>query len=206
MSKEHVMQFTAAVRNDYRRLFHSAKVRTERQAVVHEIVHSLVANKDRYKKAGDPVGVPWWIVAVIHELEASRNFHRHLHNGDPLTHKTVHVPKGRPPGNPPFKWEKSAADALTFDGLAHATDWSISHALFRLEKFNGFGYRKKEININSPYLWSFSQHYRKGKFASDGVFDPELVSQQCGAAVLLRVMVDQGEVTALSSDASVVPA
>jgi lysozyme family protein len=189
------MRFTNQLRDEYRDLFQTAKVKPERKELVEGIVNSLVAHKDRYKKAGKKAGVPWWIVAVIHDLEASRNFKLHLHNGDPLTHKTVRVPKGRPPGQPPFTWEESAADAMTFDGLAHAKDWSISHALLRLEGLNGFGYRNADINIPSPYLWSFSQHYKRGKFDTDRHFNPTLVSQQCGAAVLIRVMVNDGHIT-----------
>ncbi|MDQ3815011.1 MAG: hypothetical protein M3347_13810, partial [Armatimonadota bacterium] len=34
-------------------------------------------------------------------------------------------------------------------------------------------------------------HYTKGKFVADGVFDPNAVSKQCGAAVLLRRMIDR---------------
>lgn len=195
------MQFTAALRDEYRRLFSTAKVRPERQALVAQTVASLVSHKPRYEKAGNPVGVPWWMVAVIHDLEASQNFNTHLHNGDPLTHKTVHVPAGRPPGSPPFTWERSARDALMLDGLTHVADWSISHALFRLEGFNGFGYRNPTIDIPSPYLWSFCQHYTKGKFDADGHYDPNLVSQQCGAGVLLRVMVDDAIVKTLSTTA-----
>lgn len=193
------INFTSELRNEYRRRFTSAKVRPERRVLVEETVDSLVSHKHRYEAVGDAVGVPWWFVAVIHELEASGNFHAHLHNGDPLTHKTVHVPKNRPPGNPPFTFEESARDALTLDGFAHAHDWSISHALYRLERFNGFGYRQRGINIPSPYLWSFSQHYTRGKFSSDGHFDASLVSQQCGAGVLLRVMVNEGHVTPAST-------
>lgn len=60
-----------------------------------------------------------------------------------------------------------------------------------MERFNGFGYRKKEINIHSPHLWSFSNHYTKGKFIKDKVFSPMAVSRQCGAAVLLKQMVSR---------------
>ena len=188
------MEFTPELRREYRRLFRTAKVRPERTALVQQIAGSLAAHKSRYERAGGPIGVPWWFVAIIHSLEASQNFHTHLHNGDPLTARTVHVPAGRPPGEPPFTWVESARDALTFDGLADVGGWSISRALFRFEGFNGFGYRKSTIAIPSPYLWSFSQHYTRGKFASDGVYDPDLVSQQCGAGVLLRTMVDAGVV------------
>ncbi len=38
----------------------------------------------------------------------------------------------------------------------------------------------------SPYLWSGSNHYRRGKYRSDGEWDPDLVSRQIGSAVLLR--------------------
>jgi lysozyme family protein len=194
------MRFTPALRNEYRRLFGSAKVRPERRAAVHAIVDSLVAHKERYASAGRPVGVPWWFVALLHHLQASRDFHRHLHNGDPLVHRTVRAPEGRPGGPPPFPWEVSARDALTFHRLARIPHWSFSHALFRLESFNGFGYRPR--GIKSPYLWSFSQHYERGTFAN-GHFDPTLASERCGGGVLLRVMVDEGHVAPVRSAPSV---
>ena len=197
------MEFTEDLRDEYRELFHTARVRTQRKAAANQIVDALVANKARYKKVGDPLDIPWWFVAVIHELESGRNFKTHLHNGDPLTRKTVHVPANRPPGNPPFTFEESARDALALHELADKRDWSISRALFRLERYNGFGYRRPSINCRSPYLWSFCQHYTKGKFSSDGHFDANLVSAQCGAGVLLRVMVDRDIVQPQSATAAV---
>jgi lysozyme family protein len=69
----------------------------------------------------------------------SGNFNRHLHNGDPLTSRTVHVPAGRPKsGTPPFTWEQSAVDALAYDGLTQVTDWSIEHVAYVFENFNGW--------------------------------------------------------------------
>ncbi|HBB98745.1 MAG TPA: hypothetical protein DC054_25480, partial [Blastocatellia bacterium] len=107
---------------------------------------------------------------------------------------TVQVPPGRPAtGNPPFKWEDSAIDALVFENFDRVEDWTLPGSLFRLEGFNGFGSRTR--GINSPYLWSFSNHYTKGKFVKDGVFNSEAVSQQCGVAILLRKMVDAGAFT-----------
>jgi lysozyme family protein len=192
---------TIARRDEYRRLFATAKVRPARVALVTHTVDRLVSHKARYEQAGNRVRVPWWFVAVIHELESSGDFTTHLHNGDPLSHKTVHDPAGRPPGRPPFTWRASAEDALRLEGFANVSDWSISHALFRLEKFNGLGYRSR--GIPSPYLWSFSQHYTRGKFVGDHVFDPNAVSSQCGAAVLLRVLVDEGHVSPMASTAAV---
>jgi lysozyme family protein len=58
--------------------------------------------------------VPWELIAALHEREAGGSFKGHLHNGDPLTGRTYHVPAGRPAkGSPPFTWEASAIDALT---------------------------------------------------------------------------------------------
>ncbi len=124
------MELTSALRDEYRMLFQTAKVKPQRKALVDQTVHSLVAHKDRYEHVGDPIDVPWWFVAVIHQMEGSRNFHTHLHNGDPLTHKTVHVPTNRPPGNPPFTFEESARDALTLEGFPSTSTriWSASRS------------------------------------------------------------------------------
>ena len=185
------MNLTKTSSKEYVDLWRSCKIRPSRAAEVDKIVDRIVAHKDRYRKAGKPHGVPWHVVAVIHQLEGSGNFKTHLHNGDPLTARTVHVPKGRPKnGRPPFTWEASAADALAFDGLGRWKNWTLPGTLFALERFNGFGYRPKRIH--SPYLWSFSNQYSKGKFVGDNLFSPTAVSQQCGAAVLLKRMVSRG--------------
>jgi lysozyme family protein len=184
------MNLTTSLSTQYVDLWKSCAVRSQRRAQADAIVDRIVRNKTRYKEAGKPHGVPWHVVGVIHMLEGSGSFSTHLHNGDPLTARTVHVPKGRPKdGRPPFRWEKSASDALVFDGLARWKNWSLPGTLFALERFNGFGYRPR--HINTPYLWSFSNHYTKGKFVQDGVFSPTAVSQQCGAAVLLKRMVSR---------------
>ena len=47
-------------------------------------------------------------------------------------------------------------------------------------------------------------HYTRGKFSSDGHFDSTLVSQQCGAGVLLRALVDGGQVIPASTTAAIV--
>lgn len=146
--------------------------------------------RSRYITVSNKVGVPWWWIGVVHARECSLSFRTHLHNGDPLTGRTVHVPSGRPTyGTPPFQWEFSAEDALRYKGLDQWDDWSVAGSLFRWESYNGFGYRRR--GVHSPYLWSGSLFYEKGKYAADGKFDAELVDRQIGAAVLLRRMVDR---------------
>jgi lysozyme family protein len=66
--------------------------------------------------------------------------------------------------------------------------------LYRFEKYNGFGYRRR--GIVSPYLWSFSNQYTKGKYIADGKWSSEAVSRQCGAALLVKELVAQGAIAA----------
>jgi hypothetical protein len=125
-------------------------------------------------------------------MEASFNFKCHLHNGDPLTARTVQVPSNRPStGAPPFTWEDSATDALRMKKLEQISDWSLPRTLYQLEAYNGFGYRVGHPEVLTPYLWSFSDHYKQGKYVADGKFSPTAVSKQCGAAVILRRMAER---------------
>lgn len=184
---------TPQLRAEYQNLFDTCVVRPERKSEVETAVSSLLQNQSRYQAVSDLTDVPWYIIAVIHNMESTRSFKGHLHNGDPLTARTVQVPAGRPvTGNPPFKWEDSAVDALVFEKFDRVEDWTLAGSLFHLEGFNGFGSRSR--GINSPYLWSFSNQYTRGKFVKDGVFDPNAVSQQIGVAVLLKRMADQAAI------------
>lgn len=178
--------------SEYSLLYESCLIRPNRKAAVGQVVRRLTANRPRYEKVAEALKMPWYVVAVIHNMEAGGDFKRHLHNGDPLSARTTHVPAGRPKtGKPPFTWEASAIDALTGQGLGTWKDWSIPGALYKLEGYNGWGYRDHHPTVKSPYLWSFSNHYTKGKFVRDNVFSPTAVSKQCGAAVLLSNLVSR---------------
>jgi len=178
---------TQKLRQDYFLLYESCLVRPARKAAVDQVARRLGASRPRYEKVAKALRMPWYVVAVIHSLEAGGDFTRHLHNGDPLGARTTHLPAGRPKtGAPPFTWEASAIDALTYRGFGKWTDWSIPGTLYKLEGYNGWGYRDHHPKVHSPYLWSFSNHYTRGKYVADGRFSPTAISQQCGAAVLLR--------------------
>lgn len=116
--------------------------------------------RDRYEAVAVKTGVPWYVIAVIHCMETGLRFDRHLHNGDPLTRRTSHVPAGRPKeGDPPFEGEESAVDALKLRRLGPDTDWSLPGMLYRIEGFYGWGYRLYRAHVLSPYPWGFSNHY-----------------------------------------------
>ncbi len=179
------------LRDEYEELFSTAEILPAKKAMVEDSARQIAAEKERYKVIQAATGVPWYIIGCIHMLEGSLNFKRHLHNGDPLTARTVHVPKNRPVnGTPPFSFEQSAIDALQYDGIAQWDDWSTAGMLYKLEGYNGFGYRLCHSNVKTPYLWSCTNHYTQGKYGADGKFDANLVSQQTGIAALLRALED----------------
>jgi lysozyme family protein len=183
----------ADLAEEYAAWFTAAKVRPEHQESADWHLTLMRQSRSRYQTVGKRLGVPWHFIAAIHGLEASFNFRAHYHNGDfPLSRRTRQVPAGRPPvWLPPSDWESSAADALRLMGFVGQSDWSLPRTLHRLEAYNGFGYRR--AGRVTPYLWSFSGLYSRGKFVADGRFDPRARSQQCGAAVMLKLLESVGE-------------
>jgi len=193
-------KLTDALRAEYQKLFDSCQIRPERAAGIDAATGKIIAGKMRYAAVGKPLGVPWFVIGVLHSLEAGSSFERHLHNGDPLTARTVQVPNGRPlTGEPTFKWEDSAVDALTLDKSAGWTDWTVPGILFKWESYNGWGYRAYHPEVLTPYLWSYTTHYSRGKYVADGTFSPSVVSRQTGAAALLRRLAEKGEMNAQSA-------
>ena len=206
------ISYTPTLSDEYTTLFNTCDVLPARAQEVDKIVDALLSNRARYEQVQNATGVPWYVVAIIHNMEASQNFKRHLHNGDPLTARTVQVPAGRPrTGTPPFTWEESARDAITLRSLGPDTDWSLAGTLYQLEGYNGWGYRLFHPHVKTPYLWSFSNHYRSGKYVADGTWSDTAKSSQCGAAVLLRRMLERGVIafpgapTVTSNEPLVVP-
>jgi lysozyme family protein len=184
----------AELKPEYARLFASAELRPGRSDLARWHVAVLRQFRRRYETVARATGVPWFFVGVVHGLEASYNFRAHLHNGDaPLSQRTRQVPAGRPKAwTAPYDWEASAVDALKMMGFAEADDWSLERTLYRLEAYNGFGYRR--LGVPTPYLWSFTNHYEAGKFVADGSFNPRAKSQQCGAATTLKLLTGAGDV------------
>src|SRR4051812_1398964 len=96
---------------DYQHLYDNMKVRPLFTNAINLAAQHIAQFKVRYTLKTKS-NIPWYGVGLIHYMEASQNFNKHLHNGDSLSQRTTHVPAGRPlKGTPPFTWETSAIDA-----------------------------------------------------------------------------------------------
>jgi lysozyme family protein len=196
-------KFTAALAKGYNDLFNTCEVNPDHLSELESIILRITTFQDKYQTVMNTSSVPWHVIAVIYNMECSLRFDQHLHNGDSLKARTVNDPPGRPKaGQPPFAWEVSALDALQYDNLTTWPDWSVGGICYKLEGYNGWGYRSH--GINTPYLWSYSNQYTSGKYIADGVWSDTAVSRQCGAAVILRRMVEHGAID-LASPASPKP-
>jgi lysozyme family protein len=150
------------------------------------VARRLVKEKTTYQRVEAATGVPWFVVAVIHERESSQRWDRSIAQGDPWNKVSVNVPKGRGP----FKtWYDAAIDALV-NCAPHASkweDWSEGGTLTLLEQYNGLGYASK--GVPSPYIWSGTDQYKSGKYIRDHVYDANVVDSQLGCAGLILAMI-----------------
>jgi lysozyme family protein len=187
-----------SLKDEYATLWQAMTLRPERLPELDYIYGKLTnpASKARYQAVENTTRVPWYVIGILHDLEAGLRFDTHLHNGDPLSGYTYHVPANRPQvgHGPPFSWEESAKDALEYDHLTEVTNWTVERIAFELEKYNGFGYRNNHPYVKSPYLWSYTNIYTSGKYVGDGAWSESAVSNQAGAMAMLKYMIDKGAI------------
>lgn len=200
----------SSLQSEYTNLISMMEVRPEWKDAIDRRARAILANKPRYQVVSDMTGVPWHIIGIIHSMESGLNFNGILHNGEEIIgtgKKTKLGPKGK---GPFATWEEAAVDALKHDGLTEVPEWTDEYTCWALEKYNGFGYRQRRTGINSPYLWSGTNHYTVGKFVEEkrggkivSVYKPHIKSGQTGAIPLLKrlqeIDIQPKEVVSLSS-------
>lgn len=182
------------LQSEYRTNFEGMALASPALDRIEAVAGRIIESRVLYERVSAATGAPWHFVGLMHYTESNFNFSTHLHNGDPLTARTVRPPAGRPEeGAPPFAWEDSAADAIRAYRLAGEADWSLERTLHRFEQMNGFGYRSR--GICSPYLWAGSDRYLSGFFVGDGGFDQAAVAARVGVAPVLRRLIEAGAVS-----------
>jgi lysozyme family protein len=65
-------------------------------------------------------------------------------------------------------------------------DWRLEKILFYSEALNGAGYSNR--GVPSPYIWSFTNQYVRGKYDYDGHYNSGLVDPQPGCAAMLATI------------------
>lgn len=166
------------------------QITPSRVAEVNEVANRLVAGvaKIAYQQIQAATGVPWWVIAVIHERECSQNWSCSIAQGDRWNRVSTHVPKGRGPFKSFFD---AAVDALK-NCAPHAAqwhDWSAGGTLTLLEEYNGLGYDEYHAEA-SPYIWGATDQEQRGKYVGDGEYSAAVWDTQLGCAAMLKKMIE----------------
>lgn len=187
-----------AIIADCARRWPIAKIKPARLAEVNRTARRLVASaaKAQYVEISAATGVPWFVIAVIHERESGQDFTRQLGQGDPLDEISRHVPRGMgpylnhpndSPGQDAFY--RCAVDTLqnTAPYAARWKDWTAGGALTLLILYNGTGYEDYHHEI-SPYDWGATDQEEEGKYTGDGKYSANVWDTQIGCAAMLKAM------------------
>lgn len=134
------------------------------------ILRRIEEYKVIYNAVKNVINIPVIMIGTIHYLECNNNFSLTIRDGGKLRNKD---------------WVDDAISVLKPYSLVKGV-WTVPVCLWAMERYNGLGYRKR--GIETPYLWSGTNLYKKGKFVRDGVFDPNAVSKQVGGAVIFRML------------------
>jgi lysozyme family protein len=152
-------------------LWSDCQITPSRKSEVMLTAKRLVSDsaKEQYISLQNATGVPWFVIAIIHEREASQNFNDSLAQGDPWNRVSTHVPRGRGPFKSFFD---AGVDALVNCApfVSRWKDWTPGGTLTILELYNGTGYEDYHHEV-SPYVWGATNHQQWGKYVSDG-FSP----------------------------------
>ncbi|WP_107807036.1 hypothetical protein [Nodularia spumigena] len=83
------MELTPELRKEYLDNWSNCSIKPNYQRDLDQAVSQIEKHQSRYKSVSEETSVPWYVIAIIHGLEASYKFNTHLHNGDPLTGLTI---------------------------------------------------------------------------------------------------------------------
>lgn len=180
-------------------LWKVAKILPSRVMEVNKVANRLCAPlaKIRYQEIEKATGVPWFVIAVIHERESSQDFTKQLGQGDSLDQVSTHTPKGmgpyyNHPDDLPLQdaFYRCAVDTLenTAPFAARWKDWSAGGTLTLLITYNGTGYWFYHNHEPSPYDWGATDQEVRGKYTSDGSFNSTVMDTQVGCAAMLKAM------------------
>jgi len=164
-------------RQGYLNLWRKMEVQPGRIKASNNLAETIVHLRSRYFVIQQQTSVPWWFIGLLHMRESSFNFGTYLGDGSNLAGRWASFADG-------------AHAALAHEGFVGVKDWPVSYQLWASEKWNGQGYFALP-HVNSPYLWSWSNLYVRGKYRHDGPggFDASFVDPQPGVAPVLASLI-----------------
>ena len=147
-------------------------------------------NVEIYNKISEETGVPPELIAAFHYRESGCNFNTYLHNGQELGTPTTIVPKDRIFND----FAMAAVDALEnkqkSSGINLTLDSNIITMMTFAEIYNGTGYTDYR-DMASPYVYSGTNVYEKGKYTSDKKFNAEVKDKQPGVYMLVMSILEE---------------
>jgi lysozyme family protein len=179
----------AALSGEYTTLLAAMTIDADRLSELqHRAAAILDIAKDHAREWEDVVartGVPkLWGVASF-ERESSSDYRTSPAQGDRWDRVSVNVPRGLGPYK---SWGDSCVAAYRIEhlDLVGASLWTWARACYEGELFNGFGVRAH--GIHTGYLWAGTNIYARGKYTSDGKWDPAYKDKQLGMIPLMVMM------------------
>ena len=121
---------------------------------------ALAAAKARYRTVEASTGVPWFVIAAIHERECSQDW------SGPGAGRSMGQGFGSCSGRTRAVQIVGRCGDRCADHCApyaaRNEDWTIGGPLTTLEQYNGLGYAAR--GVPCPYVWAGTDQYRSGKY------------------------------------------
>lgn len=173
-----------ARRADYEKMI--AGMVVTRPDAVAEAVRRVETSLAFYVDLAAAVNVPAVVIGAIDYREDNCDPSRGIGQGDRWDRKSVNVPRGCGP----FASRKAADifyiryDHLDRPPVSYA-EGGLAVGCFEQEGYNGWGYAAH--GIRSPYIAGGTNFQQRGKYTSDGHWDPDHMDEQVGT---LPIMVE----------------
>ena len=173
---------------EYETLFASVQIVPSRLAEVNDTCERILRHLDAgdYGTVCAETGIPFLLIGPSFEREASTNFALSPAQGDRWNQVSRDVPRGL---GPYASWHDAAVAAYKIDGLSAvgAANWTYGLIPYFDEAFNGFGYRDFH-GERTPYNAGATNLQQRGKYTSDGKFDPDEMDPQIGCIAMMMVL------------------
>jgi lysozyme family protein len=170
---------------EYEQLLSISTINEARHAGCVRDAQRILDLKGQYLEVNAQTGIPAvWMMAVGEREAGNLIMQRYFGNGQSLKRATTEVPRGQGPFD---SWVAGTLSALRLLKIDRVKDWTWPLMLYEGEAWNGFGPRIH--GLHTGYLWAGTNIYSRGKYVSDGVWNPDAIDSQLGTVALMKTLV-----------------